>query len=176
MAHDVINMPLTLYALYSLLQFFCSIIPFIQNSIIHTQSVTQISLWPLFTANNPVFSPILISKYNVTSTKARIYKIHKNAYSSIYSYCLKMIKMYNRTEFFTVISNYMHNRIQTAVTFKNLLASMLSYTYKYNGFFTILNHILQCLKSSQTHFEVETHISIETRYKHNKTKQKNSHC
>jgi len=65
----------------------------------------------------------------------------------------------------------MHNRIQTAVMFKNLLASMLSYTYKYNGFFTILNHILQCLKSSQTHFEVETHISIETKYKHNETKQ-----
>jgi len=73
----------------------------------------------------------------------------------------------------------MHNRIQTEVMFKNLLASMLSYTYKYNGFFTILNHILQCLKTSQTYFELETHISIETRHNHNETKQtleKNSCC
>jgi len=38
-------------------------------------------------------------------------------------------------------------------------------------FFTILNHILQCLKSSPTPFEVESHIRKETKYKHNETKQ-----
>jgi len=55
--------------------------------------------------------------------KARIYKIHKNVHSSIYSYCLKMIKMY-RTEVCVVNSSYMHNRMQTTVMFKNLTAGM----------------------------------------------------
>lgn len=58
--------------------------------------------------------------------QTRIHKIHKNAPSNINSYCTKMIKMY-RTEVCIVNSNFMYNRIQRAVMFKNLSASIPIY-------------------------------------------------
>ena len=44
----------------------------------------------------------------------------------MYSYYLKMIKMFN-TEVCLLSSNYMHNRTQTAFMFKNLGDSMPIY-------------------------------------------------